>query len=106
MEESCAEVDEIFFIAGNILRESYMKFLHCTPLPVSTFVVNLSEIFCWVYNKLHCFLRLAEDVVFAALKVSVKESCHLIMQCCSLEDEPFCALVAKHPVSHFILYYI
>lgn len=45
-------------------------------------------------------IRLAEDVVFAALKVCIKESCNTIGQCASMDDSAFRLLVAKHPVSH------
>jgi len=37
--------------------------------------------------------------VFAALKVCVKESSNMILQCGSMDDEAFQSLVAKHPVS-------
>ncbi|PFX24720.1 putative E3 ubiquitin-protein ligase HECTD4 [Stylophora pistillata] len=50
--------------------------------------------------------RFAEDVVFAALRVSVKESCNMIRQCSHLEDEPFCALVTKHPELSPVLHYV
>ena len=43
--------------------------------------------------------RLAEDVVFAALKVCIKESCNMITECGTMNDEAFQTLVAKHPVS-------
>ena len=71
------------------------------------FLRALCFLFCFV---LFCFLyyslRLAEDVVFAALKVCVKESCNMILQCSNMEDEAFHSLVAKHPVSHYIYYFI
>ena len=43
--------------------------------------------------------RLAEDVVFAALKVCIKESCNMFIECGTMNDEAFQTLVAKHPVS-------
>ena len=43
--------------------------------------------------------RLAEDVVFAVLKVCVKESSDMILQCGTIDDEAFQSLVTKHPVS-------
>lgn len=46
-------------------------------------------------------IRLAEDVVFAALKACIKESRNMILQCSSMDDEAFHSLVAKHPVSHY-----
>ena len=53
-----------------------------------------------------CF-RLAEDVVFAALKVCVKQSSNMILQCGSMDDRAFESLVAKHPVSlpNFKIFY-
>ena len=45
--------------------------------------------------------RLAEDVVFAALKVCIKESSDMILQCSSMDDDAFQSLVAKHPVSQY-----
>ena len=38
-------------------------------------------------------------MVFAPLKVCVKESSNMILQCGSMDDEAFQSLVAKHPVS-------
>ena len=49
---------------------------------------------CVIYS-----FRLAENVVFAALNVCIKESCNTVLQCGSLDDEAFDTLVSKHPVS-------
>ena len=58
-------------------------------------------LFCKVSNTLIMIIlfRLADDVVFSALKVCVKESSKMILQCGTMDDEAFQSLATKHPVS-------
>lgn len=58
-------------------------------------------LFCKVSNTLILIIlfRLADDVVFSALKVCVKESSKMILQCGTMDDEAFQSLATKHPVS-------
>ena len=42
--------------------------------------------------------RLEQDAVYLTLKVCIKESCNMVLQCGSMDDESFDLLVVRHPV--------